>query len=298
MKIENNIELKKYTTFQIGGLAPIVCFPENTEELIQALQQYPDAIVLGNCSDVLISSDGVDKPVILTGNVKDYSIDGNRVFASCGVKAPKLANEVAERGLSGFEFMIGIPGSIGGMVYMNASAHGQSVADTFVSCQVYDIENKTVKTLLKDEMGFAYRKSIASEKRYIVLNVEFELKSSDIDEIKNLMQRNLEFRKQKQPSLALPNAGSVFKNPENDSAGRLLEKAGVKSHIIGGAKVWENHANFIVNIGQATSKDVLNLMKKMKDDVKEKYTIELCPEVKYIGNTDGEEYKLWQSIIE
>ena len=110
------------------------------------------------------------------------------------------------------------------------------------------------------------------------------------------MDRNLEFRRQKQPSLALPNAGSVFKNPENDSAGRLLEKAGVKSCIIGGAKVWENHANFIVNIGQATSTDVLNLMKKMKEEVKSKYTIELIPEIKFIGKAEEEESKIWKEI--
>ena len=146
-------------------------------------------------------------------------------------------------------------------------------------------------------MEFSYRTSIASKKKYIILSVEFDLQKSDKEEIKNLMDRNLEFRRQKQPSLALPNAGSVFKNPENDSAGRLLEKSGVKSHIIGGAKVWENHANFIVNIGQATSTDVLNLMKKMKDEVKTRYTIELVPEIKYIGNTDEEEIEIWKKII-
>lgn len=298
MKIEKNIELKKYTTFQIGGTAPVVCFPETVEELTEALNKYPDATVLGNCSDVLISSKGIDKPVIITTGIKDFKVDGTKVVSSCGVKAPMLSTVAAEEGLSGFEFMIGIPGSIGGMVYMNASAHGQSISDTLVSCKVYDRVNNCVKTVSKKEMAFSYRHSAAAEKQYIVLSVEFDLKKSDKEEIKSLMERNLEFRKQKQPSLALPNAGSVFKNPENDSAGRLLEKAGVKSCIIGGAKVWENHANFIVNIGQATSTDVLKLMQKMKFDVKDKYTIELCPEIKYIGNIDEEENKIWKTITE
>jgi len=297
MKIEENIELKKYTTFQIGGIAPVVCFPESIDELVDALKKYKNALVLGNCSDVLISSKGINKPVILTTGIKDFEIQGTKVTADCGVKAPKLSVAASEEGLSGFEFMIGIPGSIGGMVYMNASAHGQAISDKFVSCKVFDREDETVKTLTKKEMEFSYRTSIASKKKYIILSVEFDLQKSDKEEIKNLMDRNLEFRRQKQPSLALPNAGSVFKNPENDSAGRLLEKSGVKSHIIGGAKVWENHANFIVNIGQATSTDVLNLMKKMKDEVKTRYTIELVPEIKYIGNTDEEEIEIWKKII-
>lgn len=297
MKTEQNTELRKYTTFQIGGTAPVVCFPETESELTEALEKYPEAIVLGNCSDVLFCSKGTDKPVILTTNMKNFRINGTKITSDCGVKAPMLSNAAAEEGLSGFEFMIGIPGTVGGMICMNASAHGQSVSDYFVSCRVYDRINRCVKTVPKKEMEFTYRNSTVTKKQYIVLNAEFDLKHSDKEEIKNLMNRNLEFRKQKQPSLALPNAGSVFKNPENDSAGRLLEKSGVKSMIIGGAKVWENHANFIVNIGQATSTDVLKLMKTMKDEVRDKYTIELCPEIKYIGNNDEEENEIWKAII-
>ena len=119
MKIEENIELKKYTTFQIGGIAPVVCFPESVEELIGALKKYKDALVLGNCSDVLISSKGINEPVILTTGIKDFEIQGTKVTADCGVKAPKLSVAASEEGLSGFEFMIGIPGSIGGMVRIN-----------------------------------------------------------------------------------------------------------------------------------------------------------------------------------
>ena len=179
---------------------------------------------------------------------------------------------------------------------MNASAHSQSIAEIFTSCKVFDVENKKVLTLNKDDMNFEYRKTVLSEKKYVVLSAEFELKTSTAEEVKALMQRNAEFRKQKQPSLALPNAGSIFKNPENDSAGRLLEKSGVKSKIIGGAKVWENHANFIVNIGYATSNDVLNLMYKMYNEVKVRYTIELHPEVKFIGIANEEEKEIWQTM--
>lgn len=296
MKIFENYELKKHTTLQIGGCGERVYFPETISELEEVLQKEPEALVLGNGSDVLISSEGVKGAVIITTNLTGFKIEGTKVTADCGVKAPVLSRETAEKGLSGFEFMLGIPATIGGMVYMNASAHNQSVADVFKSCKVYDTENKRTIILNNDEMQFEYRKSVAAIKKYIILSAEFELKQSDKAQVQALMNRNLEFRKQKQPSLALPNAGSTFKNPENDSAGRLLEKAGVKSKIIGGAKVWENHANFIVNIGYATSYDVLKLMYKMYSEVKVRYTIELSPEIKFYGIANEEEKEIWETM--
>ena len=294
MKIEKDYELKRHTTFQIGGKADIVCFPETEEEFEKALSEYPDALVLGNGSDVLISSEGVKGCVIITTSLTDFEIDGENVHALCGVKAPILSRAVAEKGLSGFEFMSCIPGTVGGLVNMNASAHSQAISDVFVSCRVYDRKNKKVWVLTKEEMEFEDRKTVISKKDYIVLDANFKLRQSNENEVKALMERNAEFRKQKQPSLALPNAGSVFKNPENDSAGRLLEKSGVKAKTIGGAKVWENHANFIVNIGYATSNDVLKLMYKMYNEVKVRYTIELQPEIKFLGIANEEEKEIWQ----
>lgn len=294
MKIEKDYELKRHTTFQIGGKADIVYFPETEEEFEKVLTENPNALVLGNGSDVLISSEGIKGCVIITTSLTEFKIEGENVHSSCGTKAPILARAVADKGLSGFEFMSCIPGTAGGLVYMNASAHGQSVADVFVSCRVYDKENKKIKILTKEEMEFEYRKTVISKKDFIVLDVDFKLRQSDEREVKALMERNAEFRKQKQPSLALPNAGSVFKNPENDSAGRLLEKSGVKSKSVGGAKVWENHANFIVNTGYATSNDVLKLMYKMYNEVKVRYTIELHPEIKFFGVANEEEKEIWQ----
>ena len=296
MRIEKDYELRKHTTFQIGGKADIVCFPQTVDEFVEALTQYPDALVLGNGSDVLISTDGVDGVVIITTEINKFEINGTKITADCGVKAPILSRAAAENGLSGMEFMFCIPGTIGGLVYMNASAHSQSVAEIFTSCRVFDLETKAVKVLNKSDMKFAYRKTVLSDKKYIVLSAEFELRESNTAEVRALMERNAEFRRQKQPSLALPNAGSVFKNPENDSAGRLLEKSGVKSKMIGGAKVWENHANFIVNIGYATSNDVLMLMYKMYNEVKVRYTIELHPEIKFFGRANEEEKEIWQTM--
>jgi UDP-N-acetylmuramate dehydrogenase len=229
--------------------------------------------------------------------MNNFSVENNRIYAECGVKVPMLAKTAEENSLSGMEFMIGFPGSIGGAVYMNASAHSQSISDTFVNCRIFDLEKKEIITLNKEEMKFGYRTSIMQSKQYVLLDANFELRIENKDEISSIMKRNLDFRKDRQPNLATPNAGSIFKNPANDSAGRLLEKAGVKGLKCGGASVWLGHANFIINDNNATSKDVSNLMNKMYNMVKTKYTIELIPEVRFIGKKSKEEVELWNTML-
>ena len=292
-----NYELKNHTTFKIGGLAQRAFFPTTVEDLCELLETLKNPIVLGCCSNVLISSKGVEQDVILTSKLNNFEFDNNVVTAQCGVKVPMLAKAAEEKGLSGFEFMIGFPGSVGGAVYMNASAHSQALSDTFKTCRVFDMDSKKVLELNKDELKFGYRSSVLQEKNYILLDAKFELRPLPKEEITAVMQRNLEFRKDKQPSLVMPNVGSIFRNPPNDSAGRLLEKAGVKGLKEGGAQVWLGHANFIVNVENATSKDVSLLINKMYNMVKEKYTIELVPEVKYIGLKSEEEEKLWDTML-
>lgn len=292
-----NYELKNHTTFKIGGLAQRAFFPTTVEELCELLETLKNPIVLGCCSNVLISSKGVEQDVILTSKLNNFEFDNNIVTAQCGVKVPMLSKAAEEKGLSGFEFMIGFPGSVGGAVYMNASAHSQALSDTFKTCRVFDMDSKKVLDLNKDELKFGYRSSVLQEKNYILLDAKFELRPLPKEEITAVMQRNLEFRKDKQPSLVMPNVGSIFRNPPNDSAGRLLEKAGVKGLKEGGAQVWLGHANFIVNVENATSKDVSLLINKMYNMVKEKYTIELVPEVKYIGLKSEEEEKLWDTML-
>lgn len=297
IKSFENYELKKHTTFKIGGCAKKVWFPNTEEEFVYLLSTLKEPIVLGGCSNVLVSSAGVDNDVILTTDLRDFSIDGNIITAQCGVKAPLLSQEAQKHGLSGFEFMIGFPGTVGGIVHMNASAHSQSVSDTCFSAKVFDADSKSVLNLSKTELAFKYRSSILDKKNYILLSAKFELKIDDKEQIQALMKRNLEFRKTKQPNLTTPNAGSTFKNPPNDSAGRLLELAGAKTLSIGGAKVWSGHANFVVNTGNAVSKDISHIMNKMYNMVKEKYTIELEPEVKFIGIRDKEEEELWNTML-
>ena len=300
MQIEfrENYEIKKHTTFKIGGVVKKVWFPKNQQELNYLLKDLKNYILLGNCSNILFSSNGYNGDVILTTEMRHYEINGTRIIADCGVKGPLLAQKACEASLSGFEFMIGFPGSIGGEIYMNASCHGQAISDCLIRCCLFDKNKKEIVYKEKSEMEFGYRKSVLQSDKYILLGAEFELKKSNKEEIQALLDRNLTFRKEVQPNLATPNAGSVFKNPENDSAGRLLDKAGVKDFDLENVKVWDNHANFIINKGNATSVEILELMVKMHNAVKEKFTIELTPEIIFIGDKTKKEEELCKILYQ
>ena len=294
MQVEcrENYEIKIHTTFKIGGTINKVWFPKNQQELVFLLKNLIDFIILGNCSNVLISSNGYKGNIILTTKMNHYEISGTKILADCGVKGPLLSQKACDASLTGFEFMIGFPGTIGGEIYMNASCHGQCISDNLIRCCLFDKKKKEVVYKEKSEMGFDYRKSMLQEGQFILLGAEFELKKAPQEEIKALLERNLNFRKDVQPTLVHPNAGSVFKNPENDSAGRLLDKAGIKGLNLEKVRVWDKHANFIVNKGDATSEDVLEIMVKMFTEVKEKYRIELTPEIIFIGDKTKKEEEL------
>lgn len=300
MQIEcrENFDIKNLTSFKVGGIIRKAWFPKTQQELVYLLKNLKKYLLLGNCSNVLISSNGYNGDLILTTQMKYFEINGTRIIADCGVKGQKLSQKVCELSLSGFEFMIGFPGTIGGEVYMNASCHGQSISDNLIRCCLFDKKKKEVIYLEKSEMNFGYRKSIIQEGNYILLGAEFELKKAPKDEINELLDRNLNFRKEIQPSLANPNAGSVFKNPENDSAGRLLDKAGVKEFSSEKVQVWPKHANFIINKNNATSEDILDLMSKMYLAVKEKYRIELTPEIIFIGDKNKKEEELCKILYQ
>lgn len=298
VEVIKNYEIKNESTFRIGGVVDEVALPKNIDELIGLLKENKYNYVLGNCSNILFSSEKVEKKIILTKNITDFEINGTQVKVTCGARGPVVAKKCAEQGLSGFEFLIGFPGSFGGMICMNASAHNQAIADTFVSARVYNIAKEIIETFSKEQMEFDYRKSKLSNGTYIVLDALFELKKDDKEKINEFMNRNTEFRKDRQPSLKYGNAGSVFKNPQNDSAGRLLDLCNLKGEEVGGAKVFEKHANFIINNNNATSSDVIELMYKMHLKVVEKYRISLIPEIMYIGNENTKEFKIWQIMTE
>lgn len=295
--IEKDFDIKKYTTFKIGGKVSEACFVSEVEDFVRILQKNHNIPVLGNLSNTLVSSYGYNGKIILTSKMNNIIIDGEQVIADCGVKGPLLAQKLCEAGLSGLEFLIGFPGSIGGEIYMNASANGQCISDNLISVLCYSRKMGLI-TLKKDQMGFGYRTSRCEKDNLVVLRAEFKLRKSDSNKIKEQMDEFLDFRRKHQPSLVLPNCGSIFKNPENNPAGRLLESIGAKEMMHGDIRVWRNHSNFIINTGNGNSLDVLHLMFEMKTKVLQKYNISLDPEIKYLGNKNKEEMKLWQKLTQ
>lgn len=296
IEVKENYEIKNLTTFKVGGNVKQIYFPANQQEFVYLLKTIKNPLILGGGSNVIFSSQGYDGVVISTIKMSQIFVRGTKIIVECGVKGPFASQTAYNSSLSGFEFMIGFPGTLGGNIFMNAGAHGQNISDTFTKACLYDLKTKEVVYFEKEQMKFGYRTSILQNGRYILLGAEFDLKKNSQEVIKELMDRNLEFRKNIQPSLTTPNAGSVFKNPENDSAGRLLDKAGVKSFEINGVKVWEKHANFIVNTGDGTSEDILELIYRMYKQVKDTYTIELEPEVRFIGKRTKREEEICKQI--
>lgn len=295
--MDTNFNIQKLTSYKIGGEIARIYFPASIEEFVEAAKKEPDAFVAGNLSNVLVSSSGYNGAVISTSKLNDIKIEGNKIIAGAGVRGTKLSKLACENGLSGLEFMIAFPGSVGGEVFMNAGAHGQMIADVLSTAKVY-CPDKGVITLSNDEMEFSYRTSICQRKPYSVLEAEFVLTPQAQDKIQEKMNENLSFRQNKQPALTLPNCGSVFRNPQGDFAGRLLESVEVKGLVCGGARIWENHANFIVNDGTATSLDVLRLMFEMHKRVKEKYNINLMPEVRFLGGNNEEEVEICKILYQ
>ena len=295
--MDTNFNIQKSTSLKIGGEIARMYFPASIEEFVTAVEKEPDAYVVGNLSNVLVSSFGYNGAVISTTKLNDIKINGNKIVAGAGVRGTKLSKLACENGLSGLEFMIAFPGSVGGEVFMNAGAHSQMIADVLNTAKIYCPENGVI-TLSNDEMEFSYRTSICQRKPYSVLEAEFVLTVQTVEKIQEKMNENLSFRQNKQPALTLPNCGSVFRNPVGDYAGRLLESVNVKGLVYGGARVWENHANFIINDGSATSLDVLRLMFEMHKRVKEKYNIELKPEVRFLGGNNEEEVEICKILYQ
>lgn len=283
IEVKEKFDVRNLTSFKIGGEIAKLYFPKTQSEFVYLLKTLHAPIIIGNWSNVLISSVGIKGNVICTSKLNDIEVKDNKIVAEAGVKGPLLAQVALQNELGGFEFMIGFPGSVGGNVYMNASAHSQCISDFLTRITVFDLHKKEVIDIDKQALGFAYRSSLLQKMPYVLISAEFELIKSHPAKIEAAMKKNLEFRQANQPSLIIPNAGSIFKNPDGASAGALLDSCGAKEFKMGGAKVWENHANFIVNFNNATSSDVLELMFRMYTVVKDKFQIKLKPEVRFFG---------------
>ncbi len=297
MNIESyqNLNLKPYNTYGIKSIGKNVYFPKNEDELI-CLLKTKKGIVIGNASNILFSSSGVEEDLIFLKNLNKIKDNGETVYAEAGVKSPVFSNYALDCGFTGFEFLIPIPSTIGGNIYMNASAHGEAISDYLVSVRVWDKDDNKVLELQKDEISFLYRKTTFNQNpnKYVILGATFKKRKKDKSEISTLMENIKKIRWEKQPSLKTPNAGSVFKNPEGLSAGKLIEEIGFKGKKSGGAMVSLVHANFIVNEDNATSDDIVNLMYEIQESVYNKFKVRLEPEIIYIGKNTEKTEKIWK----
>lgn len=279
MRLWMNEPLSRHTSFQIGGPAERMAAPENESELLELLLQKP-AAVIGAGTNLLVRDEGIRGLVVKIGaEMSDISIEGNVLTAQAGAKLSQIAQAALRAGLSGLEFAAGIPGTVGGAVAMNAGAYGGEIRQVLRDARV--IAEGEIKTLTCAEMDFGYRRSVVLEKGYIVAGATFCLTPADPEAISAKMSELAQKRREKQP-LNLPSAGSTFKRPEGFFAGALIEEAGLKGLSVGGAQVSEKHAGFVVNTGGATCADVLALVERVQQAVREKYAVELEMEVRIL----------------
>lgn len=281
-----NEPLSNYTTWKIGGPADILILPRSKEELVSAVRLVQKHQVpwtnLGRGSNMLVSDKGIRGVVIKPHKGLDYvRFEGSLVIAGASYSLIKLSVMAGKEGLTGLEFAGGIPGTVGGAVYMNAGAHGSDVSRIFKSADIV-LETGELVRYDREDMHFSYRHSILQKQKGIVVEAAFKLAEGDKKEVLAMMASYKERRVRTQP-LKLASAGSVFRNPPNDHAARLIQEAGLKGERLGGAQVSEQHANFIVNTGQATAEDVLALITHIQSTVQDRYGILLVPEVLVVG---------------
>jgi len=289
IKIKNNIKLFNYTTIKIGGCTEFFAEPNNISELIEYLKwvklnNYKYRII-GAGSNLLIKNTFHEGLTICTRKLKKIKIDKSSGFveAECGVMLPVMANLLAQNGCEGGEWLIGIPGTIGGAVFMNAGAGKLWISKNLLSVEILDTNTLSIHKLNKENLIFKYRFSSFQKNKFVILTANFIFKSNkNIQEITDKTKQNLKTKTNTQP-YHLPSFGSVFKNPVNNFAGKLIEEAGLKGFSIGGAQVSNMHSNFIVNNGDATSEEIYQLITVIQQKVQQKKGIFLHPEVRMIG---------------
>lgn len=284
-EIIQNKELKYFTTYKVGGMPICIVTPDNESKLIILLNYLKENnikfMILGNGSNVIFNSTNYDGVIIKLDNFNNLRISNNVITVGAGYMLNKLALRVSRLGFTGMEFATGIPGTIGGAVYMNAGAYKTDMGYIVNKVKVLTPDYK-IKYLTNKEMDFHYRSSfLQSNKGYICLEATIVLKKGNPQDIMDLINERKKRRVETQP-LEYPSAGSVFRNPENDFAGRLIEEIGYKGKSIGDAKISEKHANFIINNGNATGEDIKKLILTTKEEIKKKYNIDLKVEQEFI----------------
>ena len=284
--VEANIPLSEYVTFRVGGPCDLLVKPNSITELQTAVAEARSAnmpfYILGNGSNLLVSDDGFRGMVILTMGLNKIELfHSDTIICQAGISLSHLCSFAYKHSLGGLEFAFGIPGSVGGAIYMNAGAYGGEIKDVIDSVEFIDEQGK-LQSLQNASLDFSYRHSFFSDTNNIILCGTFRLKKAVKTEIRGKMDDYLARRKSKQP-LELPSAGSTFKRPEGNYASALIEQCGLKGYTVGGAQVSEKHSGFIVNRGNATCADICELIAYVKQKVYDKTGYRLCCEVKKLG---------------
>ena len=288
MKIIKDVEMKDYTSFKAGGKANKMVICEREDEVIETLREIKEKnekyIMLGNGSNTLVKDSGFSGTVIKLGDSLAKIIRmGNNLVCGGNTLMSVVAKYALREGLTGFEFASGIPGSIGGAFFMNAGAYGGEIKDIAKSAKIISRDTLELKDVGLSDMGLSYRHSAFQENGDIILSVEISLEEGNKSEIESTMKDLAKKRNSKQP-VQFPSAGSFFKRPEGHFAGKLIQDSGMKGVSVGGAQVSELHSGFIVNKGNATATDIIQLMELVQKKVYEKFGVNLEPEVRIIGD--------------
>ncbi|GMQ98118.1 MAG: UDP-N-acetylmuramate dehydrogenase [Acidimicrobiia bacterium] len=285
--VAGDVSLAQMTTYKVGGSAQFMAEPATLSELREILEQVPhemDVTVLGRGSNVVIADSGIQGLVIRLGhgfNDVAFNDDGSMV-AGAGVALPKLARLAAREARAGLGFYVGIPGSVGGAVRMNAGGHGSDTGEVLIYAVVLDSSSAEVRRWPVDELGLAYRRSNL-ESNHIVVQASFSTTHGQTSDLEAELREITRWRKQHQPGGTL-NAGSVFKNPEGQHAGAIIERAGLKGERFGPVRVSEIHANFLVAADDATANDIFRFVQYIRSSVAERCGVELEPEIKFLGS--------------
>lgn len=301
-KCYKDYPLADHTTLKIGGNAQMAFFPTSVDELLDLRNKLTEEgvqiTIIGAGSNLLVSSGGVSGAVIFTKGLDEFEeLEDGSIRVGSGMKSVKLAKLAHERELTGLEFLIGIPGTIGGAVTMNSSAHGQAIKDVIESVRVLNISTGEVVNLDKEQLELDYRSSFVQHNKHVILDATFRLEKGESTKISELMEFHVNYRMQNHPPYTDPSAGSTFRNPERGVyVGKMFEELGLKGHKEGGAVLSTKHANFVINNGNATSVDISRLMHKMHSGVKEKYGYDLIAEIRYVGDMSQEEEEIWKNF--
>ncbi len=285
-EVKKNVPMKMYSSFRTGGDASVMLYPKNEKSLFEAVKICKDSgikpFILGNGTNILVSDNGIDNVVIHIGKGFDEIelVDETTIRCQAGCSLMKLCRFALEKGLTGLEFAYGIPGTVGGAMYMNAGAYDGEMKDIAISCDyiTFDCEKGT---LTGEEMGLTYRHSAFVDSDKIIVSALFKLEKGSRTEIENKMSDLMGRRKDKQP-IEYPSAGSTFKRPAGHFAGKLIEDCGLRGKSIGGAQVSEKHCGFIINKNNATSEDIMDLIDFVRDEVLERTGVMLETEVKIV----------------